>query len=457
MSLYGMMTTGASGMNAQASRLSTVSDNIANASTTGYKSASTEFSSLLLPSISGNYNSGSVNTDVRYSIDQQGALTYTSSSTDMAISGNGFFVVEDPSGTPYLTRAGSFVPNASGQLVNAAGYTLMGYPYTSSTPTPVVNGYNGLVPISIGATSLKATVSTAATFSANVDSTATVVDPTTEITAGTAANTALGEDVKYTSKSSLKAYDSLGNEVLLDIYFTKTSDAPPTWETAVYNQAYADPNTGGFPYQDPPDGSGTNTAVGPLNDPTTDLLVFDPGTGKLDDGKTTTGSGTASPTSVTINSNGTDIPNMGSFTIDFSNMTQLNYAFSVQDASVDGNGASEIDKVQISKDGIVSAQYANGDLLPIYRVGMANVESPDNMNVISGNVYSPSTDSGVVVLGFAGGNGFGDIVSGALESSNVDLAGELTTMISSQRTYTANSKVFQTGSDLLDVLVNLKR
>lgn len=173
MSLYGMMRTGSSGMNAQASRLSTVADNIANASTTGYKTASTEFSSLLLPSISGNYNSGAVETDVRYAIDQQGALTYTSSSTDLAITGSGFFVVQDPSGQPFLTRAGSFVPNEDGELVNSAGYKLLGYPYTSDDPTPVVNGYNGLVPISVAQTSLQANVSTAATFSANLDSSAT--------------------------------------------------------------------------------------------------------------------------------------------------------------------------------------------------------------------------------------------------------------------------------------------
>jgi flagellar hook protein FlgE len=160
-------------MNAQASRLSTVADNIANASTTGYKTASTEFSSLLLPSISGNYNSGAVETDVRYAIDQQGALTYTSSSTDLAITGSGFFVVQDPSGQPFLTRAGSFVPNEDGELVNSAGYKLLGYPYTSDDPTPVVNGYNGLVPISVAQTSLQANVSTAATFSANLDSSAT--------------------------------------------------------------------------------------------------------------------------------------------------------------------------------------------------------------------------------------------------------------------------------------------
>jgi flagellar hook protein FlgE len=144
-------------------------------------------------------------------------------------------------------------------------------------------------------------------------------------------------------------------------------------------------------------------------------------------------------------------------TFDLSGMTQLSYPFTVADASVDGNAPSEVKQIQISKDGTVYAQYTNGDLIPNYRVAMANVESPDNMNVISGNVYSPSVDSGVVVLGFAGSSGFGDIVSGALESSNVDLAEELTKMIESQRTYTANSKVFQTGSDLMDVLVNLKR
>jgi flagellar hook protein FlgE len=455
MSLYGMMRTGSSGMNAQASRLSTVADNIANTSTTGYKTASTEFSSLLLPAVSGNYNSGAVETDVRYAIDQQGALTYTSSSTDLAITGSGFFVVQDPSGQPFLTRAGSFVPNSDGELVNAAGYKLLGYPYTTDDPTPVVNGFNGLEPISVGQNSLQANVSTEATFSANLNSSAPVIDldddddGTDDATtpATTANDGAL--PVKYTSKSSLKAYDSLGNEVLFDVYFTKTADNE--WDVSVYNQADADPSSGGFPYThltDPTDPT-SGTPDAPLQSAT---LVFDPATGKLD---------ASSPTSLALADSdlqGANITNMtGGFTFDLSSMTQLNYAFSVQDASVDGNAPSEIKQVQISKDGTVSAQYTNGDLIPIYRVAMANVESPDNLNVISGNVYSPSTDSGVVVLGFAGSSGFGDIVSGALESSNVDLAEELTKMIESQRTYTANSKVFQTGSDLMDVLVNLKR
>ena len=431
MSLYGMMRTGSSGMNAQASRLSTVADNIANASTTGYKAASTEFSSLLLPSTGGSYNSGAVESEVRYSISEQGALQYTSSSTDLAINGSGFFVVQDANGRPFMTRAGSFVPNADGELVNAGGYKLLGYPYTTTDPAPVVNGFDGLQPVTVGTDSLVANASTQAIFSANLDSGEDIL--TGDLPGDNSATS------EYTHKSSLKAYDTLGNEVLYDIYYAKTAD--DTWQATIYNAADRDATTGGFPY-----GSGA------LMDET---LVFDPTTGKLDLSLMTDSTDPDVDGVYTLAAG--SVPNMPELTIDFSEMTQLSYDFSVQDASVNGNAPSEVESVQISGDGIVYAQYQNGDLLPIYRIAMATVESPDKLNVISGNVYSQSVDSGVVVLGFPGNSGFGEIVSGALENSNVDLAEELTTMIESQRTYTANSKVFQTGSDLMDVLVNLKR
>jgi flagellar hook protein FlgE len=446
MSLYGMMRTGASGMAAQASRLSAVSDNISNANTTGYKTASTEFSSLLLPSISGNYNSGGVQTEIRHAISQQGSLDYTSSNTDLAINGNGFFVVQNASGTPYLTRAGAFTPNADGELVNAGGYTLLGYPYTDGDPTPVVNGFDGLEPVTVGANKLTASASTAGVFSANLDSSADIITSTdTPGSSTVVAGTVFTQGSEYTSKSSLKGYDSLGNTVLYDIYYTKTADN--TWEVAVYNQADANG-----------DGSYNTTALA-----TGTLDFYNGGTaqdGTLDigsstnldaDGKLTVLSGGAGTNS------GDSVANMGDLTIDLSGMTQYSYDFSVQSATVDGNAPSQVTGVQITSDGIVYAQYDNGDLNPLYRVAMANVESPDQLNVISGNVYQASNDSGVTVLGFAENSGFGSIVSGALESSNVDLASELTTMISAQRSYTADSKVFQTGSDLMDVLVNLKR
>ena len=127
MSLYGVMRTSVSGMNAQANRLATVAENIANVSTTGYKRASTEFSSLLLNSCPGNYSSGSVFSNIRYAVGEQGSLLNTNSVTDLAIGGDGFFVVTDNAGMPFLTRAGSFVPDGNGDLVNAAGFFLIGY------------------------------------------------------------------------------------------------------------------------------------------------------------------------------------------------------------------------------------------------------------------------------------------------------------------------------------------
>ena len=117
----------------------------------------------------------------------------------------------------------------------------------------------------------------------------------------------------------------------------------------------------------------------------------------------------------------------------------------------------EIDGVKIGTDGVVYASYADGSTKPLYRIPLATVSSPDNLTVETGNVYSQSASSGVIITGFPGEGTFGTVKSNALEASNVDLASELTEMIQAQRSYTANSKVFQTGSDLMDVLVNLQR
>lgn len=418
MSLYGMMRTGVSGMNAQAARLGTVADNIANASTTGYKRSSTEFSSLILPNGGGNYNSGGVSTTVRYAISQEGALQFTTSTTDLAINGNGFFVVQDSSGVSFLSRAGSFVPDSEGNLVNAAGFTVMGYDYADGLPTPVVNGFDGLVPINVSQGELQATASTTGVFKANLPSDAPIATGPLP-----SANAATSE---YTAKSSLVVYDNLGQEVLLDFYYTKT--AAETWEVSVFDRSTAAAGTS-FPY-----------GSGPLS---TTTLDFDATTGEL--------TGT-SATDITV-----AVPNGQSLVIDLADMTQLAYEFNVGDANVDGNAPSKVESVEITTDGTVFAKYENGTLEAKYRIALADVQSADQLLPLTGNVYAQNSESGVVTTGFAGSGNFGSVISGALESSNVDIAEELTSMIESQRSYTANSKVFQTGSDLMDVLVNLKR
>ena len=419
MSLYGMMRTGVSGMNAQANRLSTTADNIANSDTTGYKRSSAEFSTLVMPTTGGAYNSGGVTTTIRQAVSDPGVLQYTTSVSDLAVSGDGFFVVQDPSGTPFLTRAGAFVPDAQGRLVNAAGFQLMAYSYANGTPAATVNGFEGLEPVVISDQGLTATPSTAGSFSGNLPAGATPV---------AAANLpgANAATAQYTSKSSMVAYDNLGNKKLLDVYFTNTGAG--TWQVAVFDQSKATPGTG-FPYA-------AGGALGSAN------LTFDTTTGKL----------TGTPTNISFT-----VPGGASLNLDLSTLTQLGTGFTVSDAQVNGNAPSTIDKVQISKDGTIYAQYKDGTSKPLYKIPLADVQSPDQLKALPGNVYAQGTDSGAVRVGFANEGKLGSIISGALENSNVDIAEELTDMIAAQRSYTANSKVFQTGSDLMDVLVNLKR
>jgi len=417
MSLYGVMRTGVSGMNAQSNKLSTVSDNIANVNTTGYKRASTEFSSLILKSGSGNYDSGAVETTVRYAITDPGNLQFTTSATDLAVQGNGFFVVQDPNGNNFLTRAGAFVPDSTGNLVNAAGFQLMGYNVQNgAVPNVAANGFGGLQVINVNQMALQASPSTKATVAANLDPSAAIV--------GSPA--AAAGPTNYTSKTSIVTYDNIGNAVTLDVYAAKT--AANTWDVEVYDPSGAALTTFGaattFKFDVSSTGKGKLDLVGPPPSATS-LSVAIPG-----------GSAT--------------------FNIDLSAMTQVASSFDFK-ATVDGNAPSAVEKVNIDDKGLVTAVLKNGTELPSFQIALATVPSPDHLTPEVGNVYSPNLDSGNVQVGLAGQGGLGTVKSGALEDSNVDLADELTSMIEAQRGFTANSKSFQTGADLLDVVVNLKR
>ncbi|MXN50083.1 flagellar hook-basal body complex protein [Shinella sp. AETb1-6] len=526
MSLYGTMRTGVSGMNAQANRLSTVADNIANANTTGYKKASTQFSSLILPTTGGAYNSGGVTTDVRYSISAQGTFTYTTSATDLAINGQGFFIVRGTDGMEYMTRAGAFTAMDDGTLRNSAGFTLMGYEYSSTEdPTIVINGFAGLSEINLAQQALSATGSTSGVLDANLP-----------------ANAEIG----YSKSTSLTAFDSLGNTRLLDFTYTKIADntwsvdvyyagvplsgvpvvpsstavvsgnldasapvgttysAPSTfydqngalqvldcdyvmttdgWEFTVSyagdvlfsDQLHADEFDAAGDYLDPEDivlpqmDLGGGVLFGPITisqvgltslpAPSTISQTFNgspamPGGIELQfdaSGKLVT---PASLSLLGLTDNGAVLNPLD---IDISGSTQLAADFGVSNGRIDGNGASKVVGYEISDEGVIFLKYDNGELSAKYRIAMASVQSPDKLNTLPGNIYTQSNASGVVVMGYAGNGGFGAILSGALEDSNVDIAEELTSMIEAQRNYTANSKVFQTGSELMEVLVNLKR
>jgi flagellar hook protein FlgE len=241
MSLYNVLRTGVSGMEAQSFKLATVADNIANANTVGYKRADTEFSSLILESGPGNYSSGAVTANVQHEISKQGALTYTQSKTDLAVQGDGFFVVEDRNGGRFLTRAGSFVVDGqSGNLVNAAGFSLLGLRSTAGEePAITLNDTAGLEPINIDYMNMRATPSTSGVYRANLEADASAV------TGNTPSSNAA--DSSFSVKSSVVAYDDLGREVTLDVYWTKVQEhdpgagLDPQWEVTVFDQSTANP------------------------------------------------------------------------------------------------------------------------------------------------------------------------------------------------------------------------
>jgi flagellar hook protein FlgE len=416
MSLISVLRTGVSGMNAQSNRISAVAENVQNSSTTGYKRTSAEFSSLLIEGNTDNaYNSGSVETTIRRAISEGGSVTATTSKTDLAVQGKGFFVVQDENKAPLLTRAGNFVVDGpTGNLVNSGGFTLMGFNILNGDASPTLNGVQGMVPVNMSNLSMRATPSTSATISGNLSA-------ETPSLSGTLSPT------NYSKKSSLVTFDKLGNTVTLDVYLgkvaassTSTPPVPPnTWSASVYA----------------PDG----TAL------TSPALTLSFGS----DGKLSGAAATAAKASYTV-------PGGETLSLDMSSATQLSGSYDLK-GSANGKAPSSVTGTEFSAEGIVYATYADGTRLAAFKVPLADVKSPDNLEPRAGNVFRTNIESGDLQIGFAGTGSLGALKAGALEASNVDVSSELTTMIESQTVYTANSKVFMTGNELLETLMNLKR
>lgn len=401
MGLYDAMGASVTGMNAQSNYLSNIGQNISNSSTVGYKEADTQFSTLVNSSGVGQTQAGGVTTTTRVDAAGQGTISGTSSTTDLAVKGDGYFVVSDSAGKTYLTRSGSFVPDASGNLVNAAGYYLMGYSLANGTPTMASNSLEGMQVVNVASSGLSATPTTSGTFTANLPSTDT-------------AGSGAPSSSNYNEKTSIVMYDSQGASQTINVYFLKT--ATDTWSVKAY------------------DSSGNSVSA-------TTTLSFNT-SGQL--------SGT-NTLSITVPGSGSN-----TMTLDLSSMTQLAGSYAVSKSEVNGNAASSVSSVTIGSDGTLSYQLANGSTVSAYTIPLANVASPENLLVGSGNVFSPNILSGQATVGTAGTGQFGVIKSNSLEQSTVDVATELTNMIVAQRNYQANSKVFSTAAQLMDTLVNLQ-
>ena len=411
-----ILNTSVSGMLAYSNWLSSISQNVANANTTGYKDAETDFSSVVDQISGGNPDFGGVATSQVSLNALQGNVVSTTTPTNLAVQGAGFFVVSDASGALYLTRNGSFAPDASGNLVNSSGYYLMGANIQNGVSPLAANSLSGLQMVNVANAGQTATATTAGSLTANLPSTDTPVAAADLPSKNIAAST-------YSEETSLVVYDDLGGAHTINLYFTNTG--ADTWEVDAFDASKASAS-GGFPY-----------SSGPL---ATQTMAFDSTTGALSSG---------SPLSIAV-------PNGQTMSLDLSNMTQLAASFNVTAASANGNAPSAVSGVSTAANGSLTFTYANGTSIPGYNIPLANVASPNNLTSVNGGAYLANSASGPVYTGTAGGAGFGSIESSSLENSTVDLATELTNMIQAQSAYEANSKVFQTGANILDILNGLK-
>jgi len=408
-----VLNTAVSGMQANTSWLTTIGQNVANANTTGYKNVDTEFSSLVDAAQNSQSQFEGVTSSTLALNALQGQDAQTTTTTNMAVQGSGFFVVEDSNKNIFLTRDGSFVPDASGNLVNSDGYYLLGSP-TGSTGV-ALNSLSGLVKVNVDSAAETAVPSTAATLIANLPSTASAVTTTLP-----SANSASSQS---TAETSLVAYDNLGNPDSVNLYFTKTGSN--SWQVDAYSASTA-ATGGGFPY-----------SSGPL---ATQTLTFDPNSGAML---------TGSP--LTLN-----VPGGQTLKIDLAQTTQLASGFAVSTANINGSAPGTITGVNISTNGTLSFQYGTGSTSSAYQIPLAKVASPDNLTSVLGNAFQTNPASGAPQVGLPGSGGLGTINSGSLEGSTVDLATELTNMVQAQSSYEANSKVFQAGAKLLNVLNNIQ-
>ena len=413
---FQLFNTAVMGMSAQSDALANISENIANSNTIGFKRATTHFQTVLSGFQGPRQTGGGVSAHTRHDVDSKGSFVSTNSSTDLAIKGSGFFVVEDTNGGVFLTRAGSFSPDSDGKLVNAAGYSLLGFPTDTSgnISSGSITAENMSV-IQIKKDRLYSNPTTSGALSVNLPANSAIIAPANLPSTNNAAAIS-------TSKTSVTVYDNLGQKVDLDFYYAKT--AANSWEVSAYNAV--DASAGGFPY--------SSAAL------VTQTLSFDPNNGQLLSG---------SPVSFLV-------PNGLSASVDISQTTQLGAPFIVNNLNFDGNAPGVVNEVQISKNGVLTYRLDNGQTVNAFKIGIANVTAPTRLTNYTGNVYSTNGDSGQMMIGMPGTGAYGSIQESSLEASTVDLATELSAMIIAQRSFAANSQSFQVASEILQILNNLK-
>ena len=434
MSLFGAMNTAISGLTSQSAAFGNISDNVANSQTVGYKRVDTSFEDYLTSSTPSDNQPGGVVATPDYINNVQGTITQTDNPLGMAIAGQGFFPVSQQTGSTnglpnfdpqqYYTRAGDFTMDKNGYLVNSSGDYLNGW---SVNPTTGIANQNAISPIQVSQTVFNPVATSTLTLSANLPATP-------------AANTPVS--------SQIDVYDSLGTMHTVTLNWTQ--NANNDWTVAV----------------NVPDNTAGTPAVGSAE------VKFGAASGNaVPDG--TVGSITNGTGAVTTAAYAANQPATLNFTANFGNGPQtiaLNlgtygqsngvtqYAgtqYSLRGIAQNGVPPGSFSSISTQPNGDIAVNYDNGQSRTIAQVPVVTFSNPNALQRQNGQAFTATLNSGTPLAQYAGSNGAGTLVTGSVESSNVDIATEFSKLIVAQQAYSANTKVVTTANTLLQQIINI--
>lgn len=399
-----------SGLNAASSDLRVIGNNVANASTTGFKKSRAEFADIYAATNLG-VTANAIGAGVKVaSVNQQfnqGNITFTDNNLDLAISGSGFFRLND-NGVNVFSRAGSFGVDRDGYIVNSQGQRLTGYGADSSG-----NITGAIGDIQLSTADLPPQESNDVDLLANLDS-----------RVGTLATGSFdpNDPATYHNSTSFTAYDSLGNPRLTTLYFLRTGAG--AWD--MYMTV---------------DGAQVNATAATA----ARTLTFD-SAGQL-----------TSPAVVATD----NVPGSGGsaafdMDIDLSGTTQFGSDFSVNSLNQDGYSTGRLSGIDIGESGVLTARYTNGQSQTLAQLALANFSNPQGLRQLGDTAWAETYESGAALVGAPGTGSLGLVQSGALEGSNVDLTEQLVGMITAQRNFQANAQVISTADTVTQTVINIR-
>lgn len=430
MTISSSLNAGVAGLNANATRLATISDNIANSNTYGYKRAETDFESFVIANNAGTgvYSAGGVRASTTRLIEERGALISTSNATDIAVGGRGMLPVttavslDAASGDQpmMMSTTGSFHTDSDGVLKTDSGLVLLAWPADAdgTIPTFPRDTMAGLEPVVINANQ-------------------TAGDPTSVMNLGVNLP---AEDATEVLPLSVEYFGNLGTSETLDMTFTPDA-AANTWTFTIADSAQSGTVIGEYTlvFDDTRGNGGTLASVTPTaSNPATATYDAVEGTLALEVA--------GGPLEMAIGKIG-----------DTNGLTQLSDSFAPTQITKDGSPVGNLTSVDVDDNGYITATYDTGFTRKIYQIPLVDVPNPNGLISLNNQTYQVSPDSGSFFLWDAGDGPTGAIVGYAREGSTTDVAGELTDLIQTQRAYSSNAKVIQTVDEMLQETTNIKR